>query len=164
MMKPEAHDGDDRVLAAQQRRHLVALYLSARNHAARLEGLLTTGRSPSGYGPPLVPPTPEQAEAVMEPVRELLARLREFLRRHAGGELAELERAQDPRNTLVWASQLVSNLHDVAAELTPRRLVRYGAPAPDDANVDVLRAELMDAVGRGRSAIAEARREQAQPE
>jgi len=42
--------------------------------------------------------------------------------------------------------------------------VRYGAPAPDDANVDALRAELMDAVGRARSAIAEARREQAQPE
>ena len=156
MTGPEEHASDCQSLAPQQRRHLVALYLSARNHAARLEALVAFGRSPSGYGAPLAPLTPEHADAIMAPVRELLAQLQGFVRVHAPEELDELEREQHPHNTLVWASQIMSNLRDVAEELTPRRLARWGSPAPDDTSVDALRETLMATIAQARSALGEA--------
>jgi len=114
------------MLARHQRRHLVALYLTACNYVSQLEAALLDGVSPTGYGAPLTPLRPARAEAVLAPARRFLQRLREFIVQVAPEELAEYESPQPASNTLVWAANLLERLRQIAEELAPKRLARYG--------------------------------------
>jgi len=132
MSKPPSHGLPGYRAAAelvrkQQGKHLLALYASACNCARQLEAAIVDGQSPTGYGAPLAPLAPDQARAVVAPVRQYVADFRALVEQWAPDELVGFETCQSRENTLVWASNLLENLRQLAEELHPRRLRRYGA-------------------------------------
>ena len=132
-----------RLLARQQREHLLALYITACNQVRKLRRLLLEGESPTGYGSPLTPLSPDEAEAVLRPAEEYLERLREFVAERAPEELAAHEAIQPEQNTRVWAANLLERLRQTADDLSERRLKRYGVSSPEDlARAEALRQRL----------------------
>ncbi len=143
------------LLGRQQRRHLLALYIAACNYARQLEGALLLGTSPTGYGAPLTPLSADEAEAVLAPVRDSLAQMRHFLAQYAPRELAEHETLQPRNNTVVWASNLLERLRQIAESLSPRRLRRYGEAVPRlEPSAQDLRRELLAALAEARRSLA----------
>lgn len=123
---PNGPTDPDQMRAAQQRRHLLALYMSACDYAGKLRRALEQGASPTGYGSPLTPLDAEQAAAILAAVDEYLAVMRAFVSRHAPDELTAYELPQSQGNTLVWASNLLERLRQIADDVSPARLKRYG--------------------------------------
>lgn len=151
---PEPPRGADReLLRRQQRRHLVSLYLAACDYARQLEGAIREGRSPTGFGSPLSPLPPEQADAVLGPVGDFLQQLREFVEAHAPEELRSHELVQAESNTSVWASNLLERLRQLAEELGPERLNRYGQTTLPLAELEKRKHDLLEAIGRARQEL-----------
>lgn len=148
--KPAPGTLDDDLRRRQQRRHLLSLYLAACDYCRQLEGALQEGNSPTGFGSPLTPLPPGNAEAVLAPVRQYLGELREFVRRHAPEELAAHEQVQPLSNTAVWASNLLERLRQITEELAPDRLRRYGETALPLPELDKLRRDLTEQVAQAR--------------
>ncbi|MCD6350555.1 MAG: hypothetical protein J7M26_00440 [Armatimonadetes bacterium] len=145
-----------KLLARQQRQHFLALYIAARDYARQLEEAVLSGKSPTGYGAALTPLPPEQAEAVLGPVREYLEALREFVRLAAPEDLAEFEGQQSATSTAVWASNLLERLRYVADDLAPQRLKKYGAPRGEvQQRAEKLRRELIELLNTARSALGD---------
>ena len=143
-----------RLLARQQRQHLLALYITACNHARKLRRVVLEGESPTGYGSPLTPLPRDEAEAILRPIEEFLRRLRTFVAERAPEELAAHEAIQPPENTRVWASNLIERLRQTADDLAPHRLKRYGVSSPEDLDTaDTLRRQLTDLTARATKAI-----------
>lgn len=94
--------------------------------------LLLEGESPTGYGAPLTPLPPEEAQAILAPIDRFLERLRDFVAELAPAELATQEAVQPPENTRVWASNLIERLRQIADDLAPGRLRRYGFRSPEE--------------------------------
>lgn len=134
----------------QRNQHLLAIYVSASDYARQLEEALTLGRSPTGYGSPLTPIDPEAAEAILAPVRAYLARMRELVACHAPDELAAHETVQPVENTMVWASNLLERLRQLADDFSPRRMRKYGGPPGDPADMAALQEELVALIASAR--------------
>jgi len=117
--RKHGHQGGlGRLLAGQRRRHLVAQLMTAQRWARALEGALTRGDSPTGYGRPLTPMPLETAQALLQPVQDAIVRLREFVAEQAPEELAQAERPQPPQQTSVWARNLLERIADTIEGLT----------------------------------------------
>lgn len=120
MVSNDAHqhrDHLDRLIASQKRRHLVAQLMTARRWAHQLEELVLKGVSPTSYGSPLTPLPAAEAERVLQPVRRLMERFRQFVAEQAPEELAEAERWRSPAETKLWAQYLLEQIHDTVEEL-----------------------------------------------
>ena len=114
------------MLAAKQHRHLLALYLSACDYADKLRRALVQGESPTEYGSPLTPIDAEQAVAILADVDKYLTLMREYVSQHAPDELAAHELPQPQANTLVWASNLIERLRQIANDMSPAKLKKSG--------------------------------------
>ncbi len=147
-----------RLLARQQREHLLALYITACNQVRKLRRLVLEGESPTGYGSPLTPLPPDEAEAILRPAEEYLDRLREFVAERAPEELAAHEAVQPEQNTRVWAANLIERLRQTADELSERRMKRYGVGSPDNiGQAEALRQQLLALVAQAVDAIEDTR-------
>lgn len=138
------------LLVRQRRQHLLALYVSAYDYAHQLEEALLLGRSPTGYGSPLTPLAPEVAEGILAPVKAYLARMRDLVARYASEELAAHEAVQPEENTLVWASNLLERLRQIADDFTPRRMRRYGGSPGDPKDLSALHDDLLPLIAAAR--------------
>ena len=141
------------MLRRQQRRHLLSLYLAACHYARQLEGALQAGTSPTGFGSPLTPLPPDQAEAVLGPIREYVQELRQFVSEHAPEELAAHEQVQPASNTAVWSSNLLERMRQIADEFAPDRLRRYGETALPLPELQRLQRDLLETVARARQGL-----------
>jgi hypothetical protein len=150
---PPAQNTDEDLRRRQQRRHLLSLYLVARDYAQQLEGAVRTGKSPTGFGAPLTPLPPDTADEVLAPMHDFMERLRNFVQQHAPEELAAHEQVQPAGNTAVWASNLVERMRQVAEELAPERLRGYGETALPLAELNELKRDLLEAVARARHGL-----------
>ena len=140
--------------AAQQRRHLLALYLAACDYADRLRRALLQGASPTGYGSPLTPVEAGAAETILSAVDEYLTLMREFVNRHAPDELAAYETPQPEDNTLVWASNLFERLRQIADDMAPDRLKKYGEDQADIfEDAERLQEALLDRLAQARRLV-----------
>lgn len=107
----------NRLIAGQRRRHLVAQLMTAQRWARLLEDVLVRGVSPTGYGPPVTPLPADAAEEVLSPVRLAIARARQSVAEQAPDELEQSERPQPPRQTLMWARNLLERFADTIEAL-----------------------------------------------
>lgn len=113
-------------LSAAKRRHIVAAYVNICDALRRLEEAALEGRSPTGTGAPLTPLPHDRATELLRP----LCRLREQMRQHvaelAPAELAEVETAQSPANTLVWVANLLDVVREAVDGVQPSKVRKYG--------------------------------------
>jgi hypothetical protein len=141
-------------VGAAHRRHVAAVYATVRNLQRQMEDAALAGRSPTGVGPPLTPLPPQEAEAILAPVRELKAHLRAFAAETAPSELARLESAQGVNNTLVWLTNLLDKVRDSVDGLQPGRARKYGILSPEHSGrLQTLHDDLSSMIAKARSAL-----------
>jgi hypothetical protein len=141
-------------LKAARRRHLVSAYSTASHLLRQMEEAGREGRSPSGVGAPLTPLPPERLESILAPLRNLKVRLRAAAADLAPQELAALETVQGPRSTLNWMSNLLDHVRVAVDNLQARRMAKYGAVAPEEAQaLDAMHAALAACVAAAREAL-----------
>ncbi len=124
--------------------------MSACDYARQLEEALLLGRSPTGYGSPLTPVDVEVAAGILAPVREYLSRMRDIVARYAPEELAAHEAVQPVENTMVWASNLLERLRQLADDFSPRRMRKYGGSPGDPKELAALHDELLSLIAAAR--------------
>lgn len=143
-------------LSTGKRRHLISAYATVSHLLLQMEEAALEGRSPTGVGPPLTPLPRNEADAVLAPLRNLKARLREVAQTLAPVELAELEQRQSVSNSVVWLSNLLDHIRIAVDGLEPRRVRKYGELDPEEKELfEGLHTELFEHVGISRSSLDE---------
>jgi len=101
----------------RQRERWLAVYQAASECVRQLEGVLIDARAPSGTGSPLHPFDEEKARLIMTGGRKFCNRLRGFLAENAPQELERHETPQPAANTLVWVTNLLGRLRQIADDV-----------------------------------------------
>ena len=141
-------------LSSGQRRHLVSAYATVSHLLLQMEEAGSNGRSPTGVGSPLTPLPANELDAIISPLRDLQARLRERAAALAPLELAAFERPQSAAVTRVWLSSLLEKLREAVDGLRPRKMRSYGVwTEADERSAAELHAELTAKVHEARAAI-----------
>ncbi|MGD8240508.1 MAG: hypothetical protein PVH68_18275 [Armatimonadota bacterium] len=121
-------------LKAAQKSQLLSAYAMIGQYRREIEDLAKLGRPPAGSSARLRPLPTAEAEALLEPLAELQARLREAIRSLTADDPDADQRTQSLHATRIWAANIFDRIRDTLTSLGPDRLAaRYGGLSKADA-------------------------------
>jgi hypothetical protein len=118
-------------LAPHLQSHLVVAYLALRDLVDEMESIATRGVAQSGTGRRMTPLPPAEWARMAGPLRRIVAEARDLAEQYAPDRLREYETRGPLGQTRSWLSIQLGRLEDALRDLSPERLSRFGALAPE---------------------------------